>query len=109
MGELILRRDWDAGKLGAPASWPMSLKSIAGIVLRSKFPMFLACGEELTFIYNDAYTEILGAKHPEALGRRFQDIWLEMWTEISPIVSAAMNGKAAISRTCRYSPQKRVR
>jgi hypothetical protein len=33
--------------------------------------MFVAWGEELGFLYNDAYAEILGAKHPRALGRRF--------------------------------------
>lgn len=94
MGKLILQHDWDMQGIGHPGDWPMSLKSIANIMLRSRFPMFVAWGSELTFIYNDAYAAILGGKHPAALGRRFEDVWVEIWEEISPIVAAAMEGKS---------------
>ena len=40
------------------------------------------------------YAEILGAKHPRALGRRFHDIWSEIWPDISPLIDAAMAGQA---------------
>src|SRR4029453_11555128 len=46
------------------------------------------------FLYNDPYAEILGAKHPGALGRRFCDVWSEIWPEISPLIDAAMAGQA---------------
>ena len=54
--------------------------------------MFVAWGEPLGFLYNDPYAEILGAKHPRALGRRFYDIWSEIWSDISPLIDAAMAG-----------------
>ena len=56
--------------------------------------MFVAWGPELGFLYNDSYAEILGAKHPAALGRRFRDIWSEIWADISPLIDAAMGGEA---------------
>ena len=56
--------------------------------------MFVAWGPELGFLYNDPYSEILGAKHPLALGRRFKDIWSEIWTDIFPLIDTAMNGQA---------------
>ena len=56
--------------------------------------MFVAWGQELGFLYNDPYAEILGGKHPRALGRRFADIWSEIWPEISPLIDAAMAGQA---------------
>ena len=56
--------------------------------------MFVAWGRELGFLYNDPYAEILGAKHPAALGRRFHDIWSEIWPDISPLIDAAMAGQA---------------
>ena len=56
--------------------------------------MFVAWGAELGFLYNDPYAEILGAKHPRALGSRFHDIWSEIWPDISPLIDAAMNGQA---------------
>ena len=65
------------------------------LLLNSKFPMFVAWGPELGFLYNDAYAEILGNKHPRAVGARFQDIWGEIWTDISPIIDAALQGQAS--------------
>src|SRR6476469_3929524 len=56
--------------------------------------MFVAWGSELTFLYNDPYAEILGAKHPAALGRPFHDIWSEIWSDIRPLVDSAMAGEA---------------
>jgi acyl-CoA synthetase (AMP-forming)/AMP-acid ligase II len=56
---------------------------------------FVAWGADLGFLYNDPYAEILGAKHPAALGRRFRDIWAEIWPDISPLIDAAMNGQSA--------------
>jgi PAS domain-containing protein len=51
-------------------------------------------GEALGFLYNDSYAEILGAKHPRALGSRFHDVWSEIWPDISPLIDAAMSGEA---------------
>jgi signal transduction histidine kinase len=56
--------------------------------------MFVAWGKDLGFLYNDPYAEILGAKHPKALGNRFYDIWSEIWSDISPLIDAAMTGEA---------------
>jgi PAS domain S-box-containing protein len=59
--------------------------------------MFVAWGDNLGFLYNDAYAEILGAKHPGALGRPFQEIWAEIWSDIKPLIDAALNGEATYS------------
>lgn len=86
--------DWSTSPLGAPESWPQSLRAIVALLLHSKFPMFVAWGKELGFLYNDPYAEILGAKHPRALGARFHDIWSEIWPDISPLIDAALAGEA---------------
>src|SRR6476619_7208853 len=77
-----------------PATWPQSLRSVVGPLLQSQFPMFVAWGSELGLLYNDSYAEILGAKHPRALGSKFYDIWSEIWPDISPLIDAAMAGHA---------------
>src|SRR5689334_17516289 len=87
-------RDWSTSPLGPPATWPQSLRSVVDLLLQSRFPMFVAWGTELGFLYNDPYAEILGAKHPASLGSRFHDIWSEIWTDISPLIDAAMAGEA---------------
>ncbi|HZG09576.1 MAG TPA: PAS domain-containing protein [Allosphingosinicella sp.] len=95
LGRRIREMDWSCSPLGPPESWPQALKTAAGIVLSSKFPMFLAWGPELRFIYNDSYAEILGSKHPAALGHAFEDIWAEIWGEVSPIAVRAIAGEAS--------------
>jgi PAS domain S-box-containing protein len=94
MGTRMRAYDWTKTPLGAPSEWPTSLKTIVGVALSSKFPMFLTWGPELTFLYNDGYIDVLGAKHPDALGRRFEDIWAEIWPNISPLVERAMAGES---------------
>ena len=82
---------------------PSPLRTVVGLLLQSQFPMFVAWGEALGFLYNDPYAEILGAKHPRALGRRFYDIWSEIWPDISPLIDAAMAGHRRTARICRLS------
>src|SRR6476469_1348857 len=94
MGALMRAHDWSTSPLGNPDRWPQSLRTTVGLLLQSRFPMFVAWGSELGFLYNDPYAEILGAKHPAALGRRFSDIWSEIWPDISPLIDAAMAGQA---------------
>ena len=95
MGALMRAHDWSGSPLGPPEAWPQSLRSVVGLLLGSKFPMFVAWGPELGFLYNDPYAEILGAKHPAALGRRFYDIWSEIWPDISPLIDAAIAGEGS--------------
>jgi len=86
--------DWSASPLGPPASWPQSLHSVVSLMLGSKFPMWLAWGEELPMLYNDAYAEILGSKHPAALGTRLYDVWAEIRSDIAPLIEAVLAGEA---------------
>src|SRR3954470_6756940 len=85
--------DWSSSPLGPPEHWPQALKTGVGILLSSRFPMFIAWGPELRFLYNDAYAEVLGGKHPAALGHAFEDIWAEIWSDIEPLVRRALAGE----------------
>ena len=95
VGALMRSHDWSQSPLGYPETWPQSLKSVVGLLLNSRFPMFVAWGDTLGFLYNDAYAEILGAKHPQALGARFADIWSEIWSDIEPLILSALAGEAS--------------
>src|SRR3954452_9432645 len=92
VGALMRAHDWSQSPLGPPQSWPQPLRTVVGLLLQSQFPMFVAWGDALGFLYNDPYAEILGAKHPRALGRRFHDIWSEIWQDIRGLVDTAMAG-----------------
>ena len=95
LGAMLRVRDWSDSPLGAPEQWPLALKSATSLMLNSKFPMFIAWGPDLGFIYNDAYAPILGTKHPDALGRPFRVIWAEIWKDLEPLVERALGGEAS--------------
>jgi PAS domain S-box-containing protein len=85
--------DWLATPLGSPTSWPQPLKTLVGVMLGSNQPMFVAWGAERTFLYNDAYSEILGDKQPSALGQDLLAVWSEIRADLVPIVEEAYAGR----------------
>src|SRR3954463_8546625 len=97
MGALMREHDWSASPLGHPKSWPGTLRSAVNLILQSRIPMFVAWGPDLAFLYNDAYAEILGAKHPSALGTPFRAVWVDIWDDIGPLVERAMVGETTYS------------
>ncbi|MCS0660725.1 ATP-binding protein [Massilia terrae] len=86
--------DWSASPLGHPDTWPAPLRTAAGMVLDSAFPMFIAWGSGLGLLYNDAYATMLGEKHPASLGQPFHLVWSEIWPDISPIIDRALSGQS---------------
>jgi signal transduction histidine kinase/PAS domain-containing protein/ActR/RegA family two-component response regulator len=94
VGELMRGHDWTSSSLGNPDSWPQSLRTVVSLIINSTTPMFLAWGRDLALLYNDAYLEILGEKHPAALGRPFQAVWEEIWADIGPLVERTLAGEA---------------
>ncbi len=92
LGELIRSKDWSLTPLGPPENWPQSLKTTLGILLNSRYPMFVFWGPQLIKIYNDGYRPITGHKHPWALGRPGPDVWPEIWDDIKPLVDRALAG-----------------
>lgn len=94
MAKRFCSYDWASTPLGHIDSWPQSLKTAIQLMLASRQPVFVAWGEELTSLYNDGYIPILGAKHPQALGRPFAEVWSDVSDEINSLVEATMAGKA---------------
>lgn len=97
MGALMRAHDWSDSSLGSTETWPPSLQAIVSLMINSRYPMFLAWGSDLAFLYNDGYAPILGRKHPGALGRPFAEVWPEIWGDISPLVRRALAGEATFS------------
>ena len=49
-------------------------------------------------LYNDAYSQILGSKHPWALGQTCRACWAEIWETIEPMMTSVMaSGEATWS------------
>jgi PAS domain S-box-containing protein len=91
-GRLLREIDWSRLPLGDSAKWPQALKALVSVMLGSKQAMFVAWGADLTLLYNDAYAEILGKKHPEAMGTPFFKAWAEIAADLQPIVEQTLSG-----------------
>ncbi|MEV5508368.1 SpoIIE family protein phosphatase [Streptomyces orinoci] len=92
VGADLLAVDWPATPLGPPEGWPQSLHTAVSILLSSRFPMWMAWGEELTFFCNAAYRrDTLGRKYPWALGRPAREVWSEIWDDIGPRIRTVLS------------------
>lgn len=86
MGALMRRMDWGTTPLGPVHVWSESLRSAVSICLGSRFPIVIYWGPRYVVLYNDAYADILGEKHPWALGRCCDEVWAEIWDVIAPML-----------------------
>ena len=93
LGALMRAFDWSTTPLGPPSSWPQSLRMAVRIMLTSLQPIWIGWGEDLIYLYNDAYKSIIGGKHPWALGRPTNEVWREIWSDIDPLLQTALGGE----------------
>ena len=94
MGARIRAHDWSRSPLGEPGRWPQALKTLVGLMLASRQPMFMAWGPAQTWLYNDAFVPILGAKHPAALGRpALSEVWSEAREVLAPLFARVFAGE----------------
>ena len=91
MGALCRTLDWASTALGPVEAWPQSLRSALSVCLGSRFPIVIYWGPSCTVLYNDRYAEILGKKHPWALGRPCREVWSEIWDVIAPMLQGVLD------------------
>jgi PAS domain S-box-containing protein len=95
-GQAARAVDWSRTPLGPPQAWPQSLKTMVGVMLQSRHPMFLWWGPELVQLYNDGYLPRFGdGKHPAAMGQRAPECWHEIWPIISSQIDDVVNGRGS--------------
>ena len=95
VSDLIQALDWSKTSIGPIEAWPQSLKATIKTILGSRYPMILLWGESLIQIYNDAYTNLIGDKHPYALGRSIKETQAESWETIGPMIHHVMTSGIA--------------
>ena len=87
--------DWPSTSLGPVEQWPAALRTAVRMAIECPFPINLWCGHDLLLIYNDAYSAVLGRKHPSALGRPGSEVWGEIWPQIAAMFDAIRAGERA--------------
>lgn len=81
-GKIVRQTDWSGTSIGEYATWPQSLRTSLSLVLNSKNIAALYWGPEQLLLYNDAYSQALGDRHPWAFGRPFK----EALSDIAPVL-----------------------
>ena len=108
MGALMRAHDWQHSTLGAPDTWPSTLKTVVRLILSSNHPMFIWWGVDLIQFYNDAYSLTMGPeRHPSALGHTGRACWAEAWDIIGPDVERVMRGEGSVWHEDRLVPLTR--
>ncbi len=82
MATLMRGYNWAATALGDPENWPQSLRSAVGICLNSRYPMCVYWGPGYVMLYNDAFSAMLGERHPSALARPLRELGLENFAAV---------------------------
>lgn len=102
MDGLIRKFNWTANPLGPISEWPQSLVTSANIVLQSPVPIVMLWGPDGIMLYNDAYSEFAGGRHPFLLGSKVVEGWPEV-ADFNRHVMAEVRGKG---KTLQYRDQE---
>ncbi|ELQ37432.1 hypothetical protein M0657_002227 [Pyricularia oryzae] len=94
--------DWARTPLGPMEHWPSDLRVMSNLIMGSPNPAAMYWGEEYTAIYNEAYTQLAGQKHPMMMGTSYTVVWAEIWDGLKPTFENAwIRGQA----TMKYDDQ----
>jgi PAS domain S-box-containing protein len=95
--------EWTSTSLGAPSQWHPCIKMTVATILRSPAPMVTMWGEAGCVIFNEAYAEIAGAKHPSLLGSKVRDAWPEARDFHSQVITTVLGGNSLSYRNQRLA------
>lgn len=69
--------DWAATPLGRISEWSESLRGAVRVMMTSATPMTMLVGEQGILIYNQAYADFAGGRHPTIFGMPAREAWPE--------------------------------
>lgn len=84
--EWMQQFDWESSPVGPISGWPAELRTICEFALATSEPVNILWGDQCTFLYNQAYSLIVGDKHPRAMGRPFKENF-EQWPQYHQVLS----------------------
>jgi len=90
--------DWSRSPLGPVEGWSSALRAMLATVFDSPQPMFLSAEPGGVFFFNDACRPLLGRRVSGALGGRLDEVWVDVWDDISGYVTRAMAGEGSTRR-----------
>src|SRR5580658_4277857 len=79
MADRVRAFNWELTAIGPISDWSDTLTIVVNVMLTASHPILLLWGPELTLLYNDAFRPILTDRHPQSLGDRGREFWIDVW------------------------------
>jgi PAS domain S-box-containing protein len=93
MLDLIEAFDWTNTVVGPIASWPPAFVKTTRLMLASDIPMVMLMGPTGVLVYNNAYAEFAGDRHPGVLGAGVAAAWPEIAQYNLDILNTVLGGE----------------
>lgn len=90
--------DWASTPLGPVERWPGALRSMLASMFDMPQPMFVSAEPGQLFFFNDLYRPMLGRRLTGAIGRRFDELWADVWDDVRIYVEGALRGQGSMHR-----------
>jgi PAS domain S-box-containing protein len=104
LAALIREFDWEKTALGPAGEWPAHIKTLTSLALNSDLAMVMLWAPSGVMIYNDAYAEFAGCRHPRLLG---SDVLLG-WPEVADFNRHVLHAVLKDGRSLAYRDQHLV-
>ncbi|CAD0092960.1 unnamed protein product [Aureobasidium mustum] len=96
---LVQNVDWAATSIGAIDDWPPELLLLFHLIILDPQPRILILGPDSLLLYNEAYAELVGEKHPAAIGRPLSIVFPETFEYCSSILDeVSTTGRASVEK-----------
>ncbi|BBP99758.1 hypothetical protein BSFA1_48870 [Burkholderia sp. SFA1] len=92
MASRIASFDWSDTAMGPIDRWSKSLRAAVKLMLASPAPLVMLWGRPGTMIYNDAYADFAGGRHPFLLGKPVEEGWSEIAAFNRHVVDTCLSG-----------------
>jgi len=96
--KLLNEFDWAANPLGPIPDWPQSLKGAVRVMMAASTPMAMLIGPDGILVYNQAYAEFAGNRHPAIFGLPVAEAWPEIADFNRHKVEMGLRGESLILR-----------
>ena len=106
MKDLFAETDWSTTPLGPRVGWPQSLRTALNIIHAGALPAFIVAGTERTLLYNQPFAEILGDRHPLALGRPFFEVWPELREKLASVLNNTLRDESGCRQIVRFGEHR---
>lgn len=93
--EAIEAVDWSSTPLGPMEDWPPLLQQTYSQLLCSSQPGAIYWGDDFSTVYNEAFSELVGSRHPALLGKPMREVFPDMAPQIERLMQVSVKRQRA--------------